>query len=620
MMTNFNDNPKKFIIKENPSSINLNILENIIRKVNPKAINIDTDNEELVIIDDKKGEPKRQDGFTILRDSFMGRTYSHYIVNWSNFSRVKDLTCEISDPKSGMMIELKMSFEVSCIESRGENVILFFKNNLNEALTILKHTITSWVRSFVNNHPDFLTEFVSLENKLNREIIDKISKHIGLSVVNMITNPFKVADSNIDSLFEHIAIVHSTPCEIKDSTIEVKNKIVLNLKDRRIFSLKKIENPEEWIKRKVDTIIQNELIKKTFRDVVDGFKSKYKKNISSELEKAVREIGYSVEHIISIPSEEIEEFINGFTFTIGEEDTFETSQAGIKIRLSVTVEGKGTRINGIHKKYIKPKKSIIDAIKKMTKEIISKQMRKVIPSDYYSSSRKVFSVIKEKITLKLFENFKLDENDFSISISFLDTDIKERFDLLKAERGRIIIYSNDNVACYEIKFNIIDVSNWDSFHKNQIKYYGNTSLEYKDISSDIKSNIELAFKYNDSTSLKEKDARDIDLYITRLFENTQSKITNEYGVLLGEPYLTRILVCNGNTNNPVIGALTKKREELTELLVEAIVSDDEERKRELNSSIEKINKSIQMILQDSLELPLNQSNYGVKSIDYYEEE
>ncbi|AXG72393.1 hypothetical protein KORDIASMS9_04665 [Kordia sp. SMS9] len=619
-MTNFNDNPKKFIIKENPSSINLNILENIIRKVNPKAINIDTDNEELVIIDDKKGEPKRQDGFTILRDSFMGRTYSHYIVNWSNFSRVKDLTCEISDPKSGMMIELKMSFEVSCIESRGENVILFFKNNLNEALTILKHTITSWVRSFVNNHPDFLTEFVSLENKLNREIIDKISKHIGLSVVNMITNPFKVADSNIDSLFEHIAIVHSTPCEIKDSTIEVKNKIVLNLKDRRIFSLKKIENPEEWIKRKVDTIIQNELIKKTFRDVVDGFKSKYKKNISSELEKAVREIGYSVEHIISIPSEEIEEFINGFTFTIGEEDTFETSQAGIKIRLSVTVEGKGTRINGIHKKYIKPKKSIIDAIKKMTKEIISKQMRKVIPSDYYSSSRKVFSVIKEKITLKLFENFKLDENDFSISISFLDTDIKERFDLLKAERGRIIIYSNDNVACYEIKFNIIDVSNWDSFHKNQIKYYGNTSLEYKDISSDIKSNIELAFKYNDSTSLKEKDARDIDLYITRLFENTQSKITNEYGVLLGEPYLTRILVCNGNTNNPVIGALTKKREELTELLVEAIVSDDEERKRELNSSIEKINKSIQMILQDSLELPLNQSNYGVKSIDYYEEE
>ncbi len=618
-MPNFNINPKKFLIKENTSSINLNILENIIRKVNPKTINIDEDNEELVIIDDKTGELKRQGGFTILTDSFMGRTYSHYIVNWSSFSRVNDLICEISDPKSGTMIELKMSFEISCIESRGEDVILFFKNNLNESHTILKYAIMRWVRSFITDHPNFVTEFASIENELNREITDKISKNIGLSVVNMITNPFKAADTQIDSLLEHITIVHSTPCEIRDSTIEVKNKIVLNLKNRRIFALKRIENPEEWIKQKVDAIIQNELIKKTFRDVVDEFKSKYKKNISSELEKVVKEIGYSVKHIISIPSEEIEEFMNGFTFTLGEEDTFETSQASIKIRLSVTVQGKGTKLNGIDKKYIKPKKSIVDEIEKMTKEIISKHMRKVIPSDYYSNAREVFSSIKEKISLNLFENFKLDKHDFSISLSFLDTDIKERFDLLKAERGRIIIYSKDNVACYEIKFSVRDVNNWDRFHKNQVKYYGNTLLEYKDIANDIKSNIELEFKYNDSTSLKEKNARDIDFYVIKLFENTQSKITNEYGILLGSPYLTRILVCNGNADDTVIVALTKNRKELTEQLVEAIVAGDEKLKEELTLSIERINGEIQVNLKNALELSPNQSDYSIKNIEYYEE-
>ncbi|WP_298416830.1 hypothetical protein [uncultured Kordia sp.] len=619
-MTKFNINPKKFSINESSSSDNINILENIIKKVNPGEIRIDEDSEELITVDNKTGEPKRQNGFTIIRDSFMGRTYSHYVANWSSFSRINDLICEISDPETGMIIELKMSFELSCMESRGEDVILFFQNNLDKSRAILKRTISSWIRSFVIDHPNFISEFASFEKVLNREIVDKSSKNIGLSLVNMITSPFIVDEGENDSPPEHITIVHSTPCEIRDNTIEVKNKIVLNLKNRRIFSLKNIKNPEEWIKQKVDAIIQNELIKKTFRDVVDEFKSRYKKGISKELEKVVREIGYSVEHIISIPSEEIEEFLNGFTFTIGEEDTFETSQASIKVRLNVTVEGKGTKLNGIDKKYIKPKKSIIDEVEKMTRETISTQMRKVTPLRYYSKTKEVFSTIKEKITLNVFKNFKLDQNDFSVSISLLDTDIKERFDLLRAERGRIIINSKDNVACYEVKFRVRDVSNWISFHKNHIKYYGNTILEYKDIANYIKSNIELDFKINNSSSLKEKNARDIDFYITKLYQNTQVSITEEFGILLGNPHLTRILVCNGDADNSIIIALTRKRKELTEQLVEAIVSGDEEYKEELNLSIEKINESIQVNLQNSLELPLSQSDDSVKSIEYYEEE
>lgn len=617
MSKKFSINSKKFSVHSENEAIYNNSLENIIRKINPGNINIDDENEQLIIVDDKTGEPFYENDFMIKTRTFMGRKYNHYIVNYSEFSKIENFVSEISDPIKGETIKLEMSFELSCIRGKGVRAIQFIKNESKSPLEILKKSITSWVRNFIEKHPSFTVDFFRLESELRSYIIDE-AKRKGYRIRALSFNPLPFTNTRTAPP-EHITIVHPTHCEILDDDIVVKNKIVVNLVNRRAFFWKNIDDPEKWIKQKIDAIIQNELINKSFRDIVDEFKSGYKKRISDKLENSVKEIGYSIQHIISVPSEEIADFLSGFTFNLGTQDTFETSEAEIKIRLSVTVEAKGTRLNGIDRKYIKPGESIIAKVQKQTIEVIATELRQTNPETYYSSFNDVSAGIKQKIKDRLLSVFKLDRNDLRIGISFLKTELKERFDMLFAERGKFRISSKSEDTYYEIKYGIQMVNDWHIFHKNHIKYFQKTTQEYKDISEYLKNEIEREVLRFGSAEIKSIDTQSLDAGITKLFSQAQYIITEEFGLQLKNPRLTRVSNSDLSEGNIHASAYLVKLERIKKQLKDAIIEDDDELVDELTEQLGNISAKLQNVSNSGTQL-LNNGPSNMRRISNNEEE
>lgn len=633
-MSRFSINSKRFSINDENSSNDPNrvrnntrenepnhpnILGNIIRRIDPSNNIIDEENEKLVIIDDKSGKIQSQDNFFIRARTFMGRSYSHYVVNWTEFSKVDRLTCKISNPKDGTTVELDMSFELSFVEKREEDILRFFKNNISSSRISLEKVIANWMRNFISQNPDFIDNFFGLESDLKDYISRQASRDIGVLIQNIHFKP--IAGTNEGFPPKHLTIVHSTNCEIFDDHLDVKNKIVVNLKNKRAFLWRGIEDPEVWIKQKIDTIIQNQLIDKSFRNIVDEFDSNFRKAISKELKIAIGEIGYSVQNIISVPSNEIAEFLEMFKFNLEGDDTFETAAAEIKVKLGITIETKGTELNEIDDKYIKPRKSIIEEVRKQTIQIVSAELRQTNPAEYYGNFNGVIASLEAIIKESLLQNFKLDEENFRISISFLKTDLIQRFNELCAERGVFKIEFNSKGLFYELRFGVNQVIDWSVFHMNHIKYNEKTTLEYQDISNYLKNEIELEVSKYHVTDIRSIDLGVLDQVIKNQFSKAQLEIRKEFGLQLRDPSLKRSFGSDMASTKGIISKANKEYiEKLQEQFSYALKTGDLDLAEEIKQELNEKNQEV-LVISKEKNLTLNRDkDVNVQRIGKNEEE
>lgn len=585
--------------------------ENIIRKVDVKPSNIDANSESLLILDEKTGELNFEEDVFMFAKSLFGRKYSYYIVNFNEFCKIHDLNCEISDPQKGITIKLKVSFELSCIRERVIKAARFFKANDN-IYNLLERSFANWIRYFVDEHPNFTDDFLKLDEKI-RFFIEDQAEEKGLRI--RITKLEPVSNDITNFPPQHLTLIHKTKCEIQDDYIEVKSKIVLNLVNKRAFSWKNIEDPESWIKDKTNTIIQNELISKSFRQIIDDFEVGIKQRISTKLEEAVREIGYSIKHIISVPSEEIEEFLNGFSFGLSNSNIYVTQEEEIKVRLSITVQGKGTTLKGIDHKFIKPRTSIVDEVVRMTTQTTANVLRNTDPESYYMSFyENVVPLLHKEITAKLDKNFKIDTNDLIIDIRPLGTDLKFRFDKLCSERGAMTIESQSEATYYEIKYGVERVNNWYIFHKNHMKYNEKTLEEYADISEYLKNEIELDIKRLADSEIHAMNSHTLDAGIVNLFKRAQYIITDEFGLALKEPRLKRISAPDDSSNSIRATGYLARKEKIKKQLIAAIQADDDELVEELSAELDTVTKKLNNVKKNSSNLLDIDAKNDVKKI------
>ncbi len=569
--------------------------ENILRIISPDNKHIDEENEQLIILEDKTGEFYYEENLSLKARKLLGYKFSYYVVNFSEFAKVENLICELSDPNKGITIKLEMSFDISCIRGKATKVIDFLRN-ADDPHKVLKRSFSNWIRKFAKDHPNFTDDFLKLDQEI-RLFIENQAKRKGFTI--NITHFAPSYDNDLNQSLEHIAFVHTTTCEVLDYQIEVKSKIVVNLINRRVFSWRNIEDPEKWIKEKTDTIIQNELINKSFIQIIKDFDRLLKNNILKKLDAEVKNIGYSIQHIVSVPSQEIADFIDGFTIELDNNLQYATSKTEIKVPLSVTIEGKGTKIEGINPKYIKPKKSIIDAVQKETIQIITSIIRNTPPENYYTQFDALSLEIKERLRDTYSFNFKMDADDLRISISSLRTGLEERYDKLFAEYGSIIIESQSQHTFYEIRFGIAAVSNWFIFHKNHIKYDNQTALEYKEIGDYIKNNIELEVMRIESAYINNIDSRKLDEGIIELFKNSQYIITEEFGLQLKSPRLKRVKKSDDSSNHFDIQLLIEKKNDIKREMTQALLAEDDELIDELSEKLEKINRHTQDVTKNN---------------------
>lgn len=585
--------------------------ENILKIVSPDNTYIDEENEQLVILENKTGEFYYEEKLALKTKKILGYTYTYYVANFNEFLKIENLTCELSDSSRGVTINLEISFDISCVRGEVTKVIDFIRNTDSPHKTF-KRLFTTWTRNFAKNNPNITEDLPRLDKEI-RLFIENQAKHLGFIID--ITNFTPSYDDDHELIPEHIAFVHTTVCEVLDYQIEVKSKIVVNLVDRRVFAWSNIDDPEKWIQGKTDTIIQNELISMSFIEIIESFDDSIKTNILKKLDAEVKNIGYSIQHIVSVPSQEIADFIDGFTIELDNSLQYATAKTEIKVPLSVTIEGKGTKLEEINPKYIKPKKSIIEAVKKETIQIITSIIRNTPPENYYTRFDELSKEIKNRLEEIYITNFKLDADDLTISISPFLTELEDRYNKLLAENGHIIIESQSELTYYEICFGIASVNNWFIFHKNHIKYYNETELEYKDIGGYLKNNIELDVKRDESAQIDNIDSRSLDEKIVEFFKSSQYIITEEFGLHLKNPRLKRVKKSDeGSSSNLDIPLLLEKKKVIKRELTQAILAEDHELAHELSEKLEKLDEHTEDgALQDSSSLFIKDSS--VKEIE-----
>lgn len=589
--------------------------ENILKIVSPGNTYLDKENESLIILENKTNTFYYEENFALKTKKLLGYTYTHYVASFNEFLKIENLCCELSDSGRGININLEMSFEISFVRKGLEDAIDFIINTENPFKT-LKRSLITWTRKFAKDHPNFSEDLPKLDREI-RLFFKNQGKRLGFDIdlIHFIPS----YDSDLDTIPEHISFVHTTICEVLDYQIEVKSKIVVNLTNRLVFKWHSVDDPEKWIKDKTDTIIQNELISMSFIQIIESFDNSLKNNILKKLDAEVKNIGYSIQHIVSVPSQEIADFLDGFTIELDNKEQYATSKTEIKVPLSVTIEGKGTTLEGINPKYIKPKKSIIEAVKKETIQIITSIIRNTPPENYYTQFDRLSKEIKERLEKIYIANFKLDTDDLRISISPFMTELEDRYNKLFAEYGHIVIESQSEFTYYEIRFGIAAVNNWFVFHKNHIKYYNQTALEYKDIGDYIKNNIELEVKRIESADINNKNSISLDKDIEKFYKNSQYIITEEFGLQLKNPRLKRIKDGDESSNTFDIELLLQKKNETKKELTEALLAEDEELIEELREKLKKIEENINT-LQSNTSFPITIPYSSVKGITSNDEE
>ncbi|WP_299273573.1 hypothetical protein [uncultured Psychroserpens sp.] len=219
MQKKFSVNSKQFSINSNDTLMDTSIFQNIIRQVDPKQTDLDEKYEQLIIINDKTGAPFYQKSINIKFSTFLGQKYSHYIINYIRFSKVDDLMCELSDPRNGKTITLKLSLEISCIKEKGVELIQFLRKN-KSALETIHIVITRWIRNFLELHPNFIHDFFMLEGQLRNHIISE-AEDIGLKFSAVYFNPIALGSVSITDLKERFAKLESKRGLVK---IEGKSK------------------------------------------------------------------------------------------------------------------------------------------------------------------------------------------------------------------------------------------------------------------------------------------------------------------------------------------------------------------------------------------------------------
>lgn len=597
------------------------VFDSIIKKVSSSKHPIDEDNERLVIFDTQNGQiAYEKDIWGGLLELAGASKYEYYVVNYSNFVKIEDLECELHDLMSATSIKLGVTFLLGCPKARVFKAVSFYRKS-NNFYTTLQTTITNWAKEFADQRGSLTRDFFQIENEL-RSYIKQAGERRGLDIQVIRIDLHDSGNSNFPP--SHISLTHSSPCEIADSKIDVKNKIVLNLVNPRAFSWNDVVDPEQWIKRKVDEVIQNELIDKSYKDIIADFDKRLSKEIRGKLEAEVRKIGYSVQHIIAVPSEELQQFFEGFSFRTDiddlndgqKRDSFDLKEIGVPAKLSVTIEAKGNADKKPKEKYIKPSFSIVGAVKKTSIELISRKMRTLPPEEFYVGDIDKFELeLTSSFVDEFQEEFGIEKGDLSVSISRLETPLIKRYNMLCAEEGNVGIESEFGAIKYIIYYRIVGVKDWARFKQNQIKY-GAENLtavdEYQDVSKKIKSQIELELNKMSEKDLTNYGLRLLEDVFKHLFEKAQSLVTYEFGLELGSPNLERVTAVTGpaGSGGRKDEGLRSRLEALHDEYNQAITAGDYETANELDSEIEELEAKRNTNREDAIKKLQHDENFG----------
>ncbi|MEL6867010.1 MAG: hypothetical protein AAFP19_21475 [Bacteroidota bacterium] len=435
---------------------------------------------------------------------------------------------ELAEKKLGLKLnlEIKLLGEYS-IEAKSIAVTSFFSrlSNHQEALEFsfdgefapdpsnrIKAISRAWNPAsvealLIKSIKEYLQEKVDLNslhydlNKVNQGLIPHLEPLI--KVFGRKTSYARLVVKSKLSVVEQENHSVTIECLIKDydQPIKVKNNLILKLDDLALFQSRDIPDLGKWIQDTLEQIVQPELFSRTYVEVLTAI-GEIEFNVKEEINRRVKEIGYTIDHHIVAPNLK-HLYLRTEGFKILEDRDLSTRDSRVKVKLQLNIRGEVVDLSKLSRYLnINPDTVIVDKIRDAAVEVVEEIMYEATPERFYM--RYEFTDIPGEIPLRqeIIESIRrrllsFDRNktfglnsDLRVIISPLETGIVKRLTELQVKRQKVelktvslIDMGDGESVFFHVPFSIrsVDEMGWYIF---QVK---SSSLTLEEQIEDIKT-------------------------------------------------------------------------------------------------------------------------------------
>lgn len=305
--------------------------------------------------------------------------------------------CDSDDP-----IDLKLQTELAV-----DNSALALSSQEPGWIIRLVTLVKEEIKSYLIKNISLSQFYYELKDTVRNGLAVHLNKVIsgeGRKVAYLYLDSKAISEASVPK--ELVEINHTVQCKVQKYTkkISVDNTLQMIPHDVRRYISAQSPNLQAWVENKLEKIIKPLLLGKKYVDVLIDF-SNEAEVIRESMQIEAMSIGYSIQHIVSLPELEHLELKENLEITDDGEEEFRTNETAIKVALTTTANVKFETFERIEDYLNKP----VSDVKELIKETINSKTREILrtidPERFYMR----FYVIDEDTSEKSVEQELKDE-------------------------------------------------------------------------------------------------------------------------------------------------------------------------------------------------------------------
>jgi hypothetical protein len=284
-------------------------------------------------------------------------------------------------------LQLRLHTELSVDEDNITNAVL-------RSLPSQEFTIVNLVKKKIK---DYLLESVTINDfsyNLKTQVRDGLVEYLNqalweygrkIGFLSLDTDAVTAIPQDI------IEIRYAVECEVQgySEAITVDNTIQLLPQNLSMFRKMVPANQnageasplDVWVRSKLDKIVKPLLLNKRYIEILTGFQPTAL-DIKIAMQGEATSIGFSAEHIVSVPNLKHFELSREFTLEAAEGIEYLTNDANVKVKLGTAVTSRIVDFQEIEA-YLDPKTDIKTLMQDAIKDTVQEKLNQVIPERYY---------------------------------------------------------------------------------------------------------------------------------------------------------------------------------------------------------------------------------------------
>lgn len=298
--------------------------------------------------------------------------------------------------------------------------------------------------------------------------------------------------------------------------VSIRNTVFLDLQDSARYKINAPRDLSEWVVEQLNLAVNSELFGATYMDLLVNFEP-LADRIKQRVSAAAAGIGYSIKHIVTVPELEPYEWLKFFEIkTEPSEEEFETTTSKFPVRLSIVVTTRLKDLKSV-RGYLNSQLHVPTEMKKDILKVSAQFLRTIDPERFYvrfshtsvGNERPVEEELKSRIAKALTQSYGADIREITLRME--ETEIMRLLNDLKRYREEftVSITPLDTRQPYEVvisgHFRVMDLDyeGWDNFRTSMPTIDMIKRRIVKALETELRNHIRVNLIYEDSDELTE---------------------------------------------------------------------------------------------------------------------